>query len=317
MFNISSNTFKLPLVEKYRPNNFDQIIMSTFLKNKFDTIIKSNIINNMIFAGEPSTGKTSMALFLSKHMNVKVLELNASDDRGLNIINDIITPFCKRKIENQKIIILDEADSITSKAQHLLTNLMDDYNTKFIFICNEWHKIDEEIQSRCIIIHFPYLKEKKILNRLEYICNKENIKYEDNSLEELILLSDNDIRQCINNLEIIISSYNVINSKHINNILNKPKLEYITNILKFSQENNLEKLLDLINIIFENGFNGNDILLYFMKYIESSFNKDNSLFLKIYEIASKYYIRVNNGIDTKLQLFAFVSEIFKAYQETL
>ena len=314
MFKVSQTTFEIPLVEKYRPDNFNEIIMSPFLKNKFDTIINSNTINNMIFAGEPSTGKTSMALFLSKQLNAKVLELNASDDRGLNIINDIITPFCKRKTDKPKIIILDEADSITSKAQHLLTNLMDEYNTKFIFICNEWHKIDEEIQSRCIIIHFPYLKDKKILKRMQFICEKENIKYEDGCLEELILLSDNDIRQCINNLEVIISSYDIINSQNINYILNKPKLEYITNILKYAKEQDLEKLLDSINIIFENGFNGNDILLYFMKYIESSFNQDNSLYLDIYGIASKYYINVNNGNDTKLQLMAFACEIFNIFR---
>lgn len=310
MFKVSKTTFDLPMVEKYRPNNFNDIIMKSFLKDKFDTIIDSGKVNNMIFTGEPSTGKTSMALYLTKKLDFTFLELNASDDRGLNIINDVIIPFCKRKTDKQKLVILDEADSITSKAQYILSNLMDEYNTKFIFICNEWHKINEDIQSRCIIIQFDNLNTKKIYKRLEFICKSENITYTKESLNELILLSDNDIRQCINNLEILISSYNTISSESISNTLNKPKLEYIEDILKFSKEKKLKELYSCVDTIFENGFNSNDILLYFIKYIET---KQDEQSLKIYELASKYYIIVNNGNDTKLQLYSFVSELYLLY----
>ena len=140
------NNFQKPLVEKYRPKTFDDIIFNKFLEKKFNTILKKNMIQDMIFTGEPSTGKTSTALFIANKVfkNKNILELNASDDRGLNVITNLILPFCKKKTDGFKLIILDEADSITTKAQQILSNIMDEFSNKvkFIFVCNDHHKIN-------------------------------------------------------------------------------------------------------------------------------------------------------------------------------
>ena len=156
-----NDIFKKPLVEKYRPTNFEDIIFNKFLSKKFNSMLKNNIIQDMILTGEPSTGKTSTALFLGSKIfdNNNILELNASDDRGLNVITNLILPFCKKKTYKMlhKLVILDEADSITPKAQNLLGNILSEFkkNTRFIFICNNFSKISEVIQSNCIIIKFP------------------------------------------------------------------------------------------------------------------------------------------------------------------
>ena len=208
---------KLPLVEKYRPKLFSDLLFDDFLKQKITNIIKSGQIPNMIITGEPSTGKTSTVLYMAKKIykdNYKdhVLELNASDDRGLTMIQQTIMPFCKKKTELYKLIILDEADSITTKAQNLLNNILAEFkeSTRFIFICNEGFKISESIQSRCMIMYFPRISKKNLKKKIKQICEEEKLNYDENGIKKLLFNSNYDIRQCINNLECIIHSYDIL-----------------------------------------------------------------------------------------------------------
>ena len=315
---VSSNKknydFNKPLVEKYRPKTFSDIIFNSFLENKFESMIDDNYIPNMIFTGEPSTGKTSTALFLASKIfdNSNILELNASDDRGINIISSLILPFCKRKSSSPKVIILDEADSITTKAQQLLGNIMDEFSekVKIIYICNEYHKINEEIQTRCIIINFPKINTKSLKNKIIDICNNEKIEYNNKSIDKLIFYSNYDIRQCLNYLECILYSFNNLSEKNIDYIIDKPKLEYIKKIINYCEEKNLNKMLDEVNDIIKKGFNPNDILLIFMKYLQSNIYNHQLNKYELYKIASYYYTIINNGVDTNLQLYSFISKIF-------
>ena len=174
MSKIIDKNMDLPWIEKYRPDNTDEIYLEPFLLQKIYTIIETKAIPNMILTGEPGTGKTSTILIVAKNIyqenyNENVLELNASDDRGLCIINNTVIPFCQKITKNpEKLIILDEADSITNKAQHLLSNIITEYkkNCRFVFICNDSTKVNESIQSKCMIINYPKLKDDFINNKL-------------------------------------------------------------------------------------------------------------------------------------------------------
>ena len=201
----------LPWVEKYRPKTTNEVLLHPYIKIKFDYIIKTKEIPNLIITGEPGTGKTSSILCLARQLIDKkyyseyVLELNASDDRGLSTINNSIIHFCKKKASevNYKIVILDEADSITPKAQNLLNNILEEYtNTRFIFICNDSSKITESIQSRCSIIRFPRLKNESIQKKIINICNQENINYTEKGIKTLIHSS---ISTCL--ISIIYNNY--------------------------------------------------------------------------------------------------------------
>jgi replication factor C subunit 2/4 len=315
---------KLPWIEKYRPKNSDEILLDLFIKDKITKMIETNTIPNMIITGEPGTGKTSTILFLAKHLYKEkykdyVLELNASDDRGLCIINNTIYPFCKKKIDkkstpNYKLIILDEADSITHKAQNLLSNIISEFrkNTRFVFICNDYTQIIESIQSKCMIIKYPKIDYNNLYIKIKSMCENENIIYTEEGINTLIFVSDQDIRQIINNLECIYYSFGVLNEENIYKLIDKPKTFYISEILKFCYENDFNKIINIIKILSNKGYTPNDILLTFMKYL---FEESNNLIqeetkLKIYEIISLSYIRVNSGIDTQLQLYGCVSKIF-------
>jgi replication factor C subunit 2/4 len=311
-----NDIFKKPLVEKYRPNSFDDIIFNKFLSKKFNSMLTSNIIQDMILTGEPSTGKTSTALFLGNKIfdNNNILELNASDDRGLTVITNLILPFCKKKTNSVKLIILDEADSITSKAQQILSNIMDEFKekVKIIFICNDHHKISEVIQTRCIIINFPSINKKSLKEKIENICNIENIKYNDIGIKKLLFYSNYDIRQCLNNLECIKYNQNIVCENTINNIIDKPKIEYIKNIFDSCKNKDLVSALTEINKIIDYGYNSCDILQIIQNYIIYELKDDENV-ITVFELTSKYFMIVNNGIDTKLQLNSYICNLFKIY----
>jgi len=318
------NNIKPPWVEKYRPKFAHEILLDPFIKEKIDNILLSKSIPNMIITGEPSVGKTSTILCLAKEIynetefNNNVLELNASDDRGLLIINNTILPFCKKKINNNhyKLVILDEADSITNKAQNLLANIIAEYkkNTRFVFICNDCSQIIESIQSRCMIIKYTKINKYNLFNKIKDICIKENYNYTDEGIDTLLFISDNDIRQAINNLECIYYSSTVLSSDNVYLLIDQPKPFYIDTILNFCLNGKLQDAIKIIINLTEKGYTPNDILLTFMKCLienkldNNTFNKDT--ILKIYEIISLSYIRVNAGIDTLLQLCGCICKIY-------
>ncbi len=326
---------KIPWVEKYRPKNSEEILLEPFIKQKIEKILETKSIPNMIITGEPGTGKTSTILFLAKQIYgdkylENVLELNASDDRGLSIINNTIHPFCKKKTScandvnitskypSHKLVILDEADSITPKAQNLLSNIISEFRktTRIVFICNDCTQIIESIQSRCMIIKYPRINSDNLYHKIEYICKKELIPYTQNGINTLLFVSDQDIRQSINNLECIYYSFGKLDDKTIYKLVDKPKPYYINEILSNCISNNYIETINIVKNLYYKGYTPNDILLTFMKYLFENNDELNTIKLKedtklkIYEIISLSYIRVNGGIDTLLQLCGCISKIF-------
>jgi replication factor C subunit 2/4 len=326
---------KLPWIEKYRPKNAEEILLEPFIKQKIEKILEQRSIPNMIITGEPGTGKTSTILFLAKQIygssyDENVLELNASDDRGLSIINNTIYPFCKKKNSGDihKLVILDEADSITHKAQNLLSNIISEFrkNTRIVFICNDCSQIIESIQSRCIIVKYPKINSENLYQKIKNICISESIEYDDKGINTLLFYSDYDIRHAINNLECIYYSFDKLNELNVYRLIDKPKPHYISELLKYCFENNYVKAINIVKELYNNGYTPNDILLSFMKFLfeneEPHIKSEQSnilieqikineeIKLSIYEIISLSYIRVNGGIDTLLQLCGCISKIF-------
>ncbi|CAG8670796.1 17703_t:CDS:2 [Acaulospora morrowiae] len=214
-----------PWSEKYRPRSLDDISAQEETVAVLRKTIVSQNLPHMLFYGPPGTGKTSTILAIARelygpeNMKIRVKELNASDDRGIDVIRQKVKKFARNTIGNPisdgyscppyKIIILDEADSMTHEAQAALRRLMEDYSTttRFCIICNYVTRIIEPIVSRCAQFRFKSLDNFSAKSRLQMICDKERVIYEPEVLDELVKVANGDMRMAIMYLQTAYSVY--------------------------------------------------------------------------------------------------------------
>ena len=168
-------------IEKYRPKSFEEFVGQDIIVNRIKSFVENNNIPHLIFAGSPGTGKTTLALIIARSLfgenwRENFLELNSSDDRGINVVRETIKDFARtRPMSNvpYKIILLDESDALTREAQHALRRTMENYSNtcRFILSCNYSSKLIDPIVSRCAIFRFkPLTKEDvfAILKKIDY-----------------------------------------------------------------------------------------------------------------------------------------------------
>ncbi|RNA03190.1 Replication factor C subunit 4, partial [Brachionus plicatilis] len=211
----------LPWIEKYRPKKVDDISYQDEIVAILKKTIKSESgeFPNFLFYGPPGTGKTSTILAAARElfgpelMKTRVLELNSSDERGINVIREKVKTFAQftpsghrsdgKPCPPFKIVILDEADSMTSSAQAALRRTMEKESktTRFCLICNYVSRIIEPITSRCSKFRFKPLSKEILIKRLEYICKEEKVDCDQDALATLVTCSEGDLRKAITYLQ--------------------------------------------------------------------------------------------------------------------
>ncbi|KAI1174973.1 replication factor C subunit 2 [Nemania sp. FL0916] len=214
---------KQPWVEKYRPKTLSDVTAQDHTVNVLQRTLQASNLPHMLFYGPPGTGKTSTILALAKElygpemMKARVLELNASDERGISIVREKVKDFARMQLTNPppgsyrdrypcppfKIIILDEADSMTQDAQSALRRTMETYSkiTRFCLICNYVTRIIDPLASRCSKFRFKSLDQGNARRRLEEIAEKEGVKLENGAVDALIRCSEGDLRKAITFLQ--------------------------------------------------------------------------------------------------------------------
>ncbi|KAI2614611.1 putative replication factor protein [Hypoxylon fragiforme] len=216
------NTRKQPWVEKYRPKTLSDVTAQDHTVNVLQRTLQASNLPHMLFYGPPGTGKTSTILALAKELygpemiKSRVLELNASDERGISIVREKVKDFARMQLTNPpagyrsrypcppfKIIILDEADSMTQDAQSALRRTMETYSkiTRFCLICNYVTRIIDPLASRCSKFRFKSLDQSNAKKRLEEISEKEGVTLEDGAVDALIKCSEGDLRKAITFLQ--------------------------------------------------------------------------------------------------------------------
>jgi replication factor C subunit 3/5 len=205
----------IPWVEKYRPTNFDNIVLDKLNRQIFQKVLEKNYFPNLIFYGPPGTGKTTTIINLiqsyqQKHNEVSkvtILHLNASDERGIDIIRNQIYQFVKTKNlfeTGLKFVILDEVDYMTKNAQQALKYLLQSSaeNVRFCLICNYISKIDESLKNEFISIRFNQLPKKEIEGFLKNIASNEGIVLSDIAIDTIQKVYQSDIRSMINFIQL-------------------------------------------------------------------------------------------------------------------
>lgn len=287
---MSHNKEFIPFCEKYRPNNFEDIVLDPLNKKILKNIIETLYFPNLLFYGPPGTGKTTTIINLinayQNKLNIKnkdlIIHLNASDERGIDIIRNQINYFVNSKPlfnNGMKFVILDEVDYMTKNAQQALRYLLQNYkgSVRFCLICNYISRIDEGLQNEFIRLRFNQLPKENIVSFLRNISNLENLNINDESLNNIQKLFKSDLRSMINFLQSnqdIIKLYSDVNSDKNTENINSKLLhiieckEWDIILLKIKNNENIHHIENYISLISSKyNIDKKNIIKDFINYI--------------------------------------------------
>jgi replication factor C subunit 2/4 len=276
----------------------------------------------MIISGMPGIGKTTSILCLARALlgdNYKeaVLELNASDERGIDVVRTRIKTFAQKKVTlppgRQKLIILDEADSMTSGAQQALRRTMEIYSstTRFAFACNQSNKIIEPLQSRCAILRYARLSDSQLVKRIKQICDAENCKYTDDGLAALVFSAEGDMRQAINNLQSCASGFGLVNGDNVFRVVDSPHPVKIQAMLKACWEGQVDAALDILAELWGLGYSCNDLISTMFRVTKNLETLSEHSKLEFIKVIGFTHMRILEGVQTLLQLQGCVVKLCK------
>lgn len=314
----------LPWVEKYRPSSLDKIISHNEITSTLKNLIDSSRVPHMIFYGPSGTGKTTTILACAREIygsdvNSMVLELNGSDDRGINVVREQIKEFSSTnnflaQCNKLKLVILDEADSMTYDAQFALRRVIENNttNTRFCFVCNYITKIIPGIQSRCIIFKFSPISHTQHIDHIKMICRDEHVNITEQCIHEIVKISEGDMRRSINLLQALHlanneNADNIIDINELYNTTGHPspvvKEGIINTVINNDIYNGYTKLLSIKQ---ENNLCVNDILKELTEYV-LQLNISNIKMSKLLIQMAKIETYLANNVNDDIQLGGIVA----------
>lgn len=321
MFNVSNSEKNInkdiPWTEKYRPEYLKDIVGQEKITDTVKKLFETKNLPHLLFYGPPGTGKTSTILSIARDlygrelMKERVIELNASQERGIKVVRNKINSFASNEVcknENvppYKIIILDEADTITHDAQTALRRSMEINSeiTRFCIICNYITNIIDPITSRCCFYRFDTIKEENFTNRLQFICEQEKVSYDLKALKFIYNISDGDLRNGIHLLQYC-SSFN-------NNKISEENLlffsgyidnNYINNILINIENYNYFQIKKIVKELLQNGYSSENIIRYLLKNLKKNKNISEIKKADIAIIIAESEKKISNGSSEYLNL---------------
>lgn len=308
--------------EKYRPKIYEEVAGQEDIIKRIKGLTNSLNIPHIMFAGPAGTGKSTLALIVVKELFGKnwkdnYLELNASDERGINIVREKVKNFARTKSLGEvsfKVIFLDEADALTTEAQQALRRTMENYSStcRFILSCNYSSKIIDPIQSRCAIFRFKLLEKKDVIKYLTRISEKENLEINEEALEEIYEGSDGDCRRSVNLLQSTAAVSPKITKDLVSTILSEAKPKDVKIMLEYALSGDFESAKKkLLDIMLKESLSGQDIIKYIQKEVWN-LTIEPEIKVKLTEKTGEIEFRIVEGSDPFIQLQSLLASFVLA-----
>ena len=308
--------------EKYRPKNFDEVIGQKEIVSRVKAFVDKKNMPHLLFAGSAGIGKTTLSLVIANQIfgenwQNNFLELNASDERGIDVIRNKVKDFARTRAIGDvpfKIIYLDECDALTKEAQQALRRTMENYTRtcRFILSCNYSSKIIDPIQSRCTVFRFKPLSKENVFELIKSIAKSEGIKVDDKACEALYNVSAGDARRIMNIMQSSAAISSSITENVIYDVASFAKPEDVKEALEYCVKGEFAKAKSkLINTMLERALSGLDII----RQISASIwdlKADDKVKLQMIKDCGEAEFRMVEGADEYIQLEALLAKFVLA-----
>ena len=314
-------TFSTNRVEKYRPVYLDDIVGNTETIERLKIIAKDGNMPHFIISGMPGIGKTTSILCLARQLlgstayREAVLELNASDERGIDVVRNRIKAFAQKKVTlpqgRHKLVILDEADSMTSGAQQALRRTMEIYSstTRFAFACNASNKIIEPLQSRCAILRYARLTDAQLVSRLTQVAAAEKVEYTDDGLAALVFSAEGDMRQALNNLQSTHAGFGLVSGENVFRVVDSPHPIKVQAMLKACHQTKIEQAVEGLHELWDLGYSCHDIISSMFRVTKTMPGLSEQMRLDFIREIGFGHMRILEGMQTLVQLSGVVAKL--------
>ena len=306
--------------EKYRPKKFEDIKGQKTIVERIKAMVRQKNLNNLLFAGPAGVGKTSLISVAARELygdnwQENILELNASDERGIDIIRNKVKDFARTKsFDNMpKLCILDEADSLTREAQQALRRTMETFSNtcRFCLLANYSSKIIDPIQSRCTVFRFKPLEKEDIKLIIENISKNEKLKIDKKALDALIEVGEGDVRKIENILQSCAVISKEITEELIYDLVSRAKPKDIINILNIAIKGEFIKARErLLEVMLQQGLSGLDVVKQIHREIWNLEIEDREK-IRLIDKCGEIEFRIVEGSDEFLQLETLLSNFVK------
>jgi replication factor C small subunit len=305
-------------IEKYRPETLDDVMGHENIVGRLQSYVDRNDLSHMLFSGPAGVGKTTLSMSIARELygedwRENFLELNASDERGIDVVRDRIKNFARTSFggHEYRIIFLDEADALTSDAQGALRRTMEQFsnNVRFILSCNYSSQIIDPIQSRCAVFRFSPLADDAVAAEIRHIAGEEGIELTDDGLDALVYAAAGDMRKAINGLQAASVSGDVVDESAVYAITSTARPEEIHEMVQSALDGDFTAArATLDRLLTEEGIAGGDVIDQLHRSIWE-FDIDDRAAVRVLERVGETDYRITQGANERVQLEAMLASL--------